>query len=216
MSLTAKSLKAHHRKIRDEHPAPLSLRVHRAISWLAKAELSEDHDTRFIMLWIAFNAAYSQDTGLTHISDSHKFNQFLDRMVQLDDHNALQQHLWKEFTQAIRVLLDNPYVYQPYWNHQNGIEGYEDWQMTFTKAKQAAQHALMTKDTAKVLGIVFHRLYTLRNQIMHGGATWNGQTNRQQLKDATQILGKIVPIIINIMMSHPEQIWGEACYPVVE
>ncbi len=168
------------------------------------------------MLWIAFNAAYSQDTGLTHISDSHKFNQFLDRMVQLDDHNALQQHLWKEFTQAIRVLLDNPYVYQPYWNHQNGIEGYEDWQMTFTKAKQAAQHALMTKDTAKVLGIVFHRLYTLRNQIMHGGATWNGQTNRQQLKDATQILGKIVPIIINIMMSHPEQIWGEACYPVVE
>jgi hypothetical protein len=49
---------------------------------------------------------------------------------------------------------------------------------------------------------------------MHGGATWNSQTNRQQLKDGVKILGKLVPAIIEVMMRHPEKMWGDACYPV--
>ena len=44
----------------------------------------------------------------------------------------------------------------------------------------------------------------------HGGATWNGKVNRKQL------LGKLVPVIIRLMLDHPEIDWGPACYPVVE
>ena len=46
-----------------------------------------------------------------------------------------------------------------------------------------------------VLSIVFDRLYVLRNQLVHGGATWNSQVNRQQLRDGVAILGTLVPLI---------------------
>ena len=209
-------LKKKHRELRDNESSTLALRLHRAISWLTKADQSDDLDSQFIFLWIAFNAAYSQETGLTHLSDGNKFRKFLQRIVELDDKQMIQKQLWDDFSQAIRVLLDNKYVYQPFWNHHNGLDGYEDWQKRFTKAKKVAQLALMKKDTATLLNIIFNRLYTLRNQIMHGGSTWNSQTNRQQLKDATNILSQIVPIIAEIMMDHPSQVWGEACYPVVK
>ena len=52
------ALKARHRAERDSQHPNLSLRVHRALSWLQRAEqLADDADGRFIFLWIAFNAA---------------------------------------------------------------------------------------------------------------------------------------------------------------
>ena len=75
--------------------------------------------------------------------------------------------------------------------------------------------AVMQGDTRKVLGIVFDRLYVLRNQLVHGGATWNSQVNRAQLTDAVAILGTLVPLIISVMMDHPGQDYGDALYPVV-
>ena len=66
-----------------------------------------------------------------------------------------------------------------------------------------------------MLSIVFKRLYTLRNQIVHGGSTYNSQANRDQMRDAVSILGDFVPAIIEIMLDNAESYWGEACYPVV-
>ncbi|MGE8396257.1 MAG: hypothetical protein ACN6NT_01475 [Comamonas sp.] len=31
-----------------------------------------------------------------------------------------------------------------------------------------------------------------------------------------QFLAHIVPVVVDIMMTHPEAVWGEACYRVVE
>lgn len=66
-----------------------------------------------------------------------------------------------------------------------------------------------------LLGVMFNRLYTLRNQLIHGGATWNGSVNRKQLRDCTQLLGSLVPILIQLMLDNPNTLWGEACYPVI-
>lgn len=51
-------LKQRHRAERDGHHENLTLRVHRSLSWLNRAEQAEDLDGQFIFLWIAFNAAY--------------------------------------------------------------------------------------------------------------------------------------------------------------
>jgi hypothetical protein len=64
--------------------------------------------------------------------------------------------------------------------------------------------------------VTFDRLYTLRNQLVHGGSTWNSSVNRGQVTDGARILGDIVPIIIHLMMENPRQLWGDPCYPVVE
>ena len=61
-TLSHEILKSKQRKIREDFPENLGLRVHRALSWLQRAEMAEDDfDAAFIFYWIAFNAAYAED-----------------------------------------------------------------------------------------------------------------------------------------------------------
>jgi hypothetical protein len=55
----------------------------------------------------------------------------------------------------------------------------------------------------------------LRNQLVHGGATWNSGVNRQQVKDGAAILGTLLPLLLDLMITHPAQDHGEILYPVV-
>ncbi|EKO3686116.1 hypothetical protein P0F07_000886 [Vibrio metschnikovii] len=43
--LTFNTLKQRHRAERDQYPSTLSIRVHRALSWLNKAEQCNDDDS---------------------------------------------------------------------------------------------------------------------------------------------------------------------------
>ena len=81
--------------------------------------------------------------------------------------------------------------------------------------RRAAELALPGNNTLAVLAIVFSRLYVLRNPIIHGGATWASKANREQVRDYANLLGKVVPAIIEIMTDHPKQDWGKVVYPVV-
>ncbi len=207
-------LKARQRSERDNYPENLSLRVHRALSWLNRAEKCEDDDGRFIFLWIAFNAAYANETGSVRIPEGRRVSDFLARLVELDSSNKLDDIVWNHYSGAIRLLLQNQYVYQPYWDNLNGLPDSENWHDQFEAAKRISNIALANRDTAKVLNIVFNRLYTLRNQLIHGGATFAGSVNRKQLNDGTRLLGDVMPVVITIMMDNARQHWGAACYPV--
>jgi hypothetical protein len=55
-------------------------------------------------------------------------------------------------------------------DYQNGRTTEEQWQQAFQNSKAAALRAMGSMDTQKVMGIMFDRLYTLRNQLLHGGA----------------------------------------------
>ena len=59
--MSFQELKQRHRQERDAQHSNLRLRVHRALSWLDRAEQADDLDGRFIFLWIAFNAAYATE-----------------------------------------------------------------------------------------------------------------------------------------------------------
>jgi len=214
MANSHQALKERQRNERDTHPEGLALRVHRALSWLDRAEQCDDPDGRFIFLWIAFNAAYSNETGEYRVKEGERFSAFLERLVSLDDQARLESIVWTQFPNAIRVLLDNRYVFQPFWDHLNRLPDSDNWEEKFRRARQAANASLARRDTAVVLSIVFSRLYTLRNQLIHGGATWNSQVNRDQLRDGNQLLGEVVPVVIEIMLENARVHWGEACYPV--
>jgi hypothetical protein len=215
------SLKARQRAERHAHHPNLALRVHRALSWLHRAEQlerSDDQDGRFIFLWIAFNAAYATEIDDRYrLSEQGTFRAFLQKLVDLDaGRGRIEELVWREFPGSIRLLLDNPYVFQDFWGFHNGSLPEEEWQRRFAEAKRAAHRALGDRDTATVLGVVLSRIYTLRNQLMHGGATWNSSVNRDQIRDCTSLMGKLVPLVIEIMLDHPEALWGDACYPVVD
>ena len=211
------TLKTRHREVRDGHPEGLTLRIHRALSWLKRAEQAEDVDSRFIFLWISFNAAYAQelDDG-DRASDKATFTAFLEKLCALDGRKALHGLIWHEFSASIRTLLDNPYVFHLFWEFQRGKLDSAEWEERFERAKATARGALQSGNTTLLLTVIFNRLYTLRNQLIHGGATWDGKVNRAQLRDCSRLLGKIVPVVIALMMDNPTELWGEAVYPVVD
>ncbi len=212
-------LKTKHREIRDEQHENLSVRVHRALSWFKRAELSaeqEDQDGQFIFLWIAFNAAYSCETGTYRLMEQEVYNQFLNKLYDLDKETLLDKLVWDNFTTSIRVLLDNKFVFQPFWDFQNEIIKESEWLERFDKAKVVANKALGSGNTPHVLAIVLTRLYTLRNQLIHGGATWNSAVNRAQIRDCANILNHLVPVTISIMMENPDSLWGDPCYPAIK
>ena len=212
------ALKARQREIRDGFDESLGLRVHRALSWLQRAEQEEeDSDARFIFLWIAFNAAYANELeDRAQFSERGLFANFVQRLVGLDTGKQLYNLVWQEFPRSIRQIINNQYIYQPFWDHHNGRIDAADWQERFERSKKAANKALGDMDTAKVLLIVLERLYTLRNQLVHGGATWNSQINREQVRDGANIMHQLVPVLIHTMMENANEVWGAPCYPVVK
>lgn len=215
-SLTHAALKEHHRQVRESHPDGLNLRIHRALSWLHRAEQAEDVDGKFIFLWIAFNAAYAQELDDNErMSDQFLFTAFLEKLCELDRDKHIHDLIWNEFSSSIRTLLDNPYVHFHFWEFQRGRIDEDEWKRRFEGARKTAQRALANGDSPLLLSIAFSRLYMLRNQLIHGGATWGGRVNRDQLRDCTRLLGKLVPIIIALMMTNPNTLWGDAVYPVV-
>jgi hypothetical protein len=213
-------LKARHRAERDKHHPNLALRIHRALSWLQRAEQvsDDDKDAQFIFLWIAFNAAYATEIDERYrLNEQATFRDFLRKLVDLDGgRKRLDGLVWNAFSGSIRVLLDNQYVFQDFWSFKNGSMAEKEWKRRFSEAKRVANLAMGNRETVTVLGIALSRIYTLRNQLMHGGATWNSSVNRDQVRDCTALMGQLVPLVIEIMLDHPEALWGDACYPVVE
>jgi hypothetical protein len=210
------TLKTRHRDIRDGMPESLNLRVHRALSWLKHAEQTEDADGRFIFLWIAFNAAYANEGRFDQDArERTAFMSFIDKLIDLDRQELLYDVIWEAFPKSIRMFVDNPYVFHPFWRHQMGQLSETDWQEAFDRSRRAAHQALARKDTKTILNVLFERLYVLRNQLMHGAATWNSSVNREQVKDGAAIMGRLVPAVIHVMMENPNALWGDPCYPVV-
>ena len=70
-------------------------------------------------------------------------------------------------------------------------------------------------NTRRILTTLFNRLYVLRNQCMHGSATWQGSVNRDQVRSGAKIMGTLMPLFTDLMMSSPNIDWGEPEYPVV-
>lgn len=211
------TLKDKQRSIRDGFSESLGLRVHRALSWLGRAEAeADDPDIRFILLWVGFNSAYAADIDKEFDSEREVFRTFFAKLVRLDGGDLIYKAVWQRFPQEIRLLLANRHVFQAFWKHHNGVIGYGDWQERMAKNQRAINRAIVTKDTPRILSDVFDRLYVLRNQLIHGGATWNSSVNRSQVKDGAAVLGTLLPIFIDIMMDNPGHDWGKPYYPVVD
>lgn len=216
------NLKAKQRELRGDFPEPLTLRVHRALSWLRRAEAEQtDEDVRFILLWIGFNAAYAGDVEASRVigipeGERGLFQAFFATLVGFDGKHRIYDMVWQRFPQEIRVLLVNRYVFHPFWQHHNGASGYADWADRLERSRTAIGAALRDHDTAKILSILFDRLYVLRNQLVHGGSTWNSDVNRAQVRDGAALLGCLLPIFIDLMMDNAGHEWPMPNYPVVE
>jgi hypothetical protein len=212
------ALKAKQREIRASFPETMGLRAHRAISWIGRAEAcGEDDDARFIFLWIAFNAAYADEREFQSVAPGERaaFVDYFGRLVARDEDRRIYKALWQRFSGPVRMLMENRYVFNPFWQHHNGIDGFKDWEEKFRASSRSFTQAFQAGNSVRVLSFVFDRLYVLRNQLVHGGSTWNSGVNRAQVHDGAAILAFLMPVFVNLMMDNPQADWGRPFYPVV-
>ena len=136
MPLTHAILKAKQRELRAGFPETMGLRVHRSLSWIGRAEQATDDDGRFIFLWIAFNAAYADEEELQNAAAGERaaFASYFRKVVALDAGQRVYDAIWNNFSGPIPVLLDNRFVFNPFWQHHNGIVGFEEWDEWFAVA----------------------------------------------------------------------------------
>ena len=95
-----------------------------------------------------------------------------------------------------------------------------DWWKRFESDKRFANSALSRRDIFAVLSVVFDRLYTLRNQIFHGGTSHPRGFGWYQFWDGSRIMAALVPAIVEIMQqeidSNPDsELWGRVAYPQI-
>lgn len=192
------------------------VRLHRAISWLKCAEECNGNiDLKFVSLWIAFNSCYAINLGKDNLpSEKERFREFVIKLVKYDDEQRFFALLWHQFSGTVRLLLENQYVFKPFWDFQRGEV--KDWKTAYNKSVEEAMKYLSRQQVAELLAVVLDRLYTLRNQLIHGGATYKSEVNRSQVKDGGNMLQLLIPLIIGIMLDNKEEDWGDIYYPVID
>ncbi|MCB1615638.1 MAG: hypothetical protein KDI30_06465, partial [Pseudomonadales bacterium] len=142
------------------------------------------------------------------------FKQFIQQLVELDSDRHFYNCLWKNYSGFVRSLIENRFVFSPFWGSH--YAGNHDWEDSYERSKKAAFNALANERVSVLLEIVLDRLYVLRNQLMHGGATYQSQVNRSQVKDGCRMMTELLPVIITIMMQHADKGWGQIYYPVIK
>ena len=216
-------------------------RIRRARSWLERSEKSASdlkkakseeekaglHCEQFIFLWIAFNAAYGyalidENVDADYPGEREQFSRFLKEVLKRDDRQAIYTILWETYSGPIRILLNNQYVFGPFWKQVRGSQKVQDWREQFRLSKKRVNNAWERHDVHGVLVEVFDRLYELRNQIFHGGATfatgWGQGQGQDQVWDGSRIMASLVPVIVGIMdvdiKNDPDsETWGKVAYP---
>lgn len=192
------------------------LKVYRSLSWLRSAESTVQLDIKFVSQWIAFNAAYADELSNMQ-GDKNTFLDFLKKLCDYDTDKSLQKIINRSYQKEIKNLLDQPYTFQPFWDFHNGKKSEEDWQFVFKRMKKRANTAFSSQDTHIILYVIFNHLYTLRNQLIHGGSTFESSANRKQLEESCKILGKLIPVILQIMMRNYFEVdWGKPFYPFIK
>ena len=202
----------------DQHNAD---RMRRAGSWLNRSEEATSDGEKFIFLWIAFNAAYGRDvTDSQNQVQRQQFNDFLRKIVERDEQRDIERILWDTYSGPIRIILENKYVYGPFWKWIQGDPESARWPEWFRREGIDVHCKIAERDVHGILKSVFSRLYTLRNQIFHGGATFSEGWGQAQVRDGSRIMAAIVPTVLRIMQNdinhNPHSdVWGMVSYPRV-
>lgn len=190
---TLASLRAKHSQLQGNSKTNLKLRVHRALSWMERGqEETADPDAAFIFHWIGFDALCSGQPPRP--ATKKKIAAFLGDAVGVGRDTIYSRVIAGE-SETILTLVANAYVFAPFWEHY-----YDEWKSPnwADSLIESVERTVANLDCGKsvtldTLIILFERLVELRNQLVHGGATWKGRVNRDQVEDGAKIMSRLLP-----------------------
>lgn len=188
---------------------PLMLRMRRVTSWVTSAaQEGRDDDTAFACYWVAFNALYGDDTGLVKLEETERaiYRRCIEKVADtgpLGLYREIDEALGQ---QEIRALVNDRYILVPYWH----IAG---WERALREDAQRLDNALQWKNVKDVLCLIFDRLYVLRNQLLHGGATWGSSVNRAEVAMGRRFAAFLVPLMASRVLDNADADRGKPYYP---
>lgn len=195
-------------------------RIERCLSWIKQAEQIRDYnvDAAFIFWWIAFNALYGyEDASPEATKDWKRQRIFFKRLLRYDEGRVFEK-VQEIFDDSISFIR-NRWVFSLFWKARNdqyknepsfedsssyaGWSSYTNWPSNFSDKKKKFKFDFNDQKAGEVLQSIFSSLYTLRNQIIHGGATWDSHRNRDTVTGGEKILGHLVPAMALIVINNP-------------
>jgi len=219
-----KSLRAKYLSRKDELSGNRRVRIRRGLSWTERArqELdADDPDAAFIFYWIGFEALYSEPRPSSHGDAKKERDAFLDIVFGLDvgQDALIYNSVIASESKTILTLVANAYAFTPFWERYHVGEksqSPDEWANPLIESVTQMIADLERREggTQRALGILFDRLRELRNELVHGGATWEDSANRDQVKDGARIMSRLLPVFLDLMMDYPGRFSdSDANYP---
>jgi hypothetical protein len=216
-------------------------RLQRACSWLAKAKRASDPEAGFIFSWIALNALcgvrpevfktewWKREEKSRPSLNKQQYDDevprelewFLWRMCNLDiDGRGLRGVIEVGWAHA-KAVLRTRYLMSNFWVWKWTEEEIERWQdLSEKKVKDAISRVIDPKKMYQALcEIIVWRLRTLRNQLLHGGATDTHSKRRaageSELEAGRRLLEELVWAFLALMgtESGRTRYWPPIPYP---
>lgn len=192
---------------------PLTIRFHRACSWMVCTEAMADEadlDLKLINQWIALNALYGQwdEPAKQPLPDRECWRQFFDQLCRVDESDQVANVL-KEQKKLVLSLLDDPYVSKYFWQEPTLKRAGKS-----RKAKYDALTWYVEKNWTLILDRLIERIYLVRCQLIHGSATYDGKLNRTAVRRCATMMGHLLPAVLTVITDHgADEDWGPMCYP---
>ena len=209
----------------DGKQKAFATRIKRAISWYDRAENEiKDADAKVIFFWIAFNALYGEDKFEER--EAKRQNKFLKQIVKLDS-NQIHTTIKEDCPEEYINLMSNRYICWQYWGEirnrlsNSGIKRKQEKDLENSMDKRwdsidagdetsakafLAENECTEKRTSQNLCALFERIYELRNQIVHGNASWSADVNRSQVENGCAVLESLIPLFIHLMLTKTKDV----------
>jgi len=200
--------------ISDRHPT--AIRVHRALTWLAEAEVSPLEDVQLMLRWVSLNALYGQwnRTDGVPAGDRASLTDFVSRVwaAGAGTESARLPRLMEDHRDLVLEILDNNWLTGWFWRDpsvsraDSRTPDRRGAPMLYAEGK----HEMLFDRT---LGYV----YFLRCQLIHGAATANSGMNRASVEACNRFLAAALSAVLEVIIRHGSDLdWGPACYPPVD
>ena len=210
--MSAKEMHTQLRVSREGADTNWAIRLHRAISWLERAEEVAPHcpEAEFLFLWIAFNSLYG---SWDHAGDFPKAD-LATRPAFVRDVCGWSPGEFRAFVERnrkhVQLLIASKHLTMRFWRSPDNPAAGEVAEEDAGKL----DWSIGTGKVAQVLEWLTDRIHVLRSQIVHCASTAGSYLNREVFTEAAYLLRQLVPLCVQTALRQGrEKKWSPLCYP---
>ena len=200
----------------ETHDA-IRLRMHRAFSWMRKAqefEIPENADARLIFSWIGLNTLYAKwDSNIHNREPEWKVREEFLRWIVKKDVRGRIQGVILDNRKLCDRLLSEEHLINSYWGNPTEQEA----RKARTKPRKIGKHYHDAEDVINVLIPLTKCVTMLRSQLVHGMSTYGSSANRDVVEAGAKVVFDLVITLLQVIAEdglwEDDSAWQPVPYP---